>query len=538
MKLKKSFLALILAASMLIGTACGTPSEVPDISDSLPSQSDNISNISEEETSESAQTSEATAEIKETEPEESSDSSETTPINESTDTTYEEEQTTAEMENEVTQAETVSETEAAAAEAVITTPTATTAATTAATTTTITTTDATTTAATTVVTTTEATTTTAATTVVTTTEATTTTAEETTVTEALPSNAAMRNMTTAQIVKEMGLGINLGNTMEACGDWINSSGGVRAYETAWGSPVITEEIIKGYSDCGFGVLRIPVAWSNLMGSNYTINSDYMARVKQIVDWTINSGMYAIVNIHYDSGWWENFPTQKDECMKKYTRIWEQISDAFKDYSDKLMFESLNEEGGWQSVWNRYSGGTAGKAESFGLLNEINQKFVDTVRASGGNNALRHLLIAGYNTDIELTCDSAFVMPKDSANRCAVSVHYYTPVTFCILEEDADWGKAKSTWGSSAEIKELQKYMDMVKRNFVDKGIPVIIGEYGAPTRNKEIESIRLFVSFVAKEAYARDMCPVLWDVTNHFYDRQKCGFIDNVLLEQIMAAKQ
>lgn len=539
MKLKKSLLALILAASMLIGTACGTPSEIPDISDSLPSQSDNISNISEEETSESAQTSEATAEIKETEPEESSDNSETTTIIESTDTTYDE-QTTAEMQNEVTEVQTVLETEAAATttttttaaatEAVTTTPTATTAAAAA-------TTEAAATAATTAVTTTEAAATTA-TTVVTTTEATAAAAEETTVTEALPSNAAMRNMTTVQIVKEMGLGINLGNTMEACGDWIDSSGGVQAYETAWGSPVITEEIINGYAKCGFGVLRIPVAWSNLMGNNYTINSDYMARVKQIVDWTINSGMYAIVNIHYDSGWWEKFPTEKDECMKKYTRIWEQISDAFKDYSDKLMFESLNEEGGWQSVWNKYSGGTAGKAESFGLLNEINQKFVDTVRASGGNNALRHLLIAGYNTDIELTCDSAFVMPKDSANRCAVSVHYYTPALFCILEEDADWGKAQSKWGSSAEIKELQKYMDMVKKNFVDKGIPVIIGEYGAPTRNKEIESIRLFVSSVAKEAYARDMCPVLWDVTNHFYDRQKCGFIDNVLLEQIMAAKQ
>lgn len=520
MKLKKSLLALILAATMLIGTACGTASEVPDISDGLPSQSDNIS---EEETSESAKTSEATAEIKETEPEESSDSSETTTNSESTDTTYEEEQTSAETQNEETQAETVSETEETAA-------TTTTAATTEAVTTT--------TAAATAATATAAAATTAATTVVTTTEATTTTAEETTVTEASPSNASMRDMTTAQIVKEMGLGINLGNTMEACGDWINKNGGVRAYETAWGSPVITEDMIKGYANCGFGVLRIPVAWSNLMDSNYTINSDYMARVKQIVDWTINSGMYAIVNIHYDSGWWEKFPTQKDECMKKYTRIWEQISYAFKDYGDKLMFESLNEEGGWQSMWNRYSGSTAGKAESFGLLNEINQKFVDIVRASGGNNSLRHLLIAGYNTDIELTCDSAFVMPKDSANRCAVSVHYYTPASFCILEEDADWGKAKSTWGSSAEIKELQKYMDMVKKSFVDKGIPVIIGEYGTATKNKDTESIRLFLSSVAKEAYSRDMCPVLWDTTNVFYDRQKCGFIDSVLLERIMAAKK
>lgn len=351
-------------------------------------------------------------------------------------------------------------------------------------------------------------------------------------------NFAMRDLTTAQIVKDMGLGINLGNTMESCGDWINSSGGVRAYETAWGSPVITDDMIKGYAKCGFGVLRIPVAWSNLMSSDYTISPDYMARVKEITDWALDSGMYVIVNIHYDGGWWEKFPVETEECMKKYTRIWEQISETFKDYSDKLVFESLNEEGGWGSMWNRYSGTTNGKSDSFELLNRINQRFVDTVRTSGGNNPLRHLLIAGYNTDVELTCDKAFSMPQDKANRCAVSVHYYTPPTFCILEEDASWGKAKADWGSSSDIAELKKYMDMMKKNFVDKGIPVIIGEYGVALKNKQPETIRLFLSSVAKEAYDRDMCPVLWDVTNVFYDRQKCKFIDDILLERIMSAKQ
>lgn len=348
----------------------------------------------------------------------------------------------------------------------------------------------------------------------------------------------MRDMTTAEIVRDMGLGINLGNTLEACGSWISSSNGVSGYETAWGSPIITEDMIKGYADCGFGVLRIPVAWSNLMGEDYTISPDYMARVKEITDWTINSGMYAIVNIHYDNGWWKNFPDDKDECMKKYTRVWEQITEAFKDYSDKLMFESLNEEGGWDSLWNRYSGSTDGKAESFGLLNEINQKFVDIVRSSGGNNPLRHLLIAGYNTDIDLTCDELFVMPSDTANRCAVSVHYYTPSTFCILEKDASWGKAQSEWGSEEDVELLTHYMDMLKENFADKDIPVIIGEYGVSTGNKTPETIRLFLSSVAKEAYKRELCPVLWDITGVFYDRNQCTFKDSLLLEQLMAAKE
>lgn len=342
----------------------------------------------------------------------------------------------------------------------------------------------------------------------------------------------MRDMSTVDLVKDMGIGINLGNTFEA------QSGGddVFNYETAWGSPEITKEIIKGYADSGFGVLRVPVAWSNMMGDNYTVSTEYIARVKQVTDWAIDEGMYVIVNIHWDGGWWEKFPTDKDECMKKYTRIWEQLSQAFKDYSDYLMFESLNEEGGWNDVWNRYGGSDDGKAESYGLLNEINQKFVDIVRASGGNNKDRHLLIAGYGTDIELTCDELFVMPTDPKNRCAVSVHYYTPSTFAILKEDADWGKARTDWGTEADYEELEKYMNMAKETFIDKGIPVILGEYTcAAMENKTEEVIRNYNSAVTESAYKKGICPVIWDTTGSYYDRDKCTFIDQKMLENIMA---
>ena len=155
-------------------------------------------------------------------------------------------------------------------------------------------------------------------------------------------NNSMRDITTMELVRDMGIGINLGNTMEAAGDWIAEygDGTVRSYETAWGSPEVTEEMIKGMAEEGFGVLRIPVAWSNLMGDNYTISQDYMSRVQQIVDWTIDADMYAIINIHWDNGWVNKFPDNKDENMKRYTRMWEQICDGFEDYGDHLMFESL------------------------------------------------------------------------------------------------------------------------------------------------------------------------------------------------------
>ena len=160
-----------------------------------------------------------------------------------------------------------------------------------------------------------------------------------------------------------------------------------------------------------------------------------------------------------------------------------------------------------------------------------------MRNSGGNNARRHLLIAGYATDVDLTCDEAFRMPEDPAGRCAVSVHYYSPATFCILEEDADWGKARSRWGSPREQRVLESDMDKLKETFVDNGVPVIIGEYGCAVRNKEEESVKLFLSSVAGAARSRGMCPVLWDVTDVFYDRTACQMKDEDLHQRLLAAK-
>ena len=450
-------------------------------------------------------------------------------------TTTEEPEVTTSATTAETPAEPVDTTTATTAattsEPVETTTAATTTATTVETTAATTTTKPVTTAATT--TTAAATTTTATTAAATTTVATTAAPEEPV---EVPANG-MRNITTMQIVEEMGIGINLGNTYEACGDWIAQwgDGTPESYETAWGSPVITEKMIRGYKEAGFDSLRIPVAWSNLMGENYTISSEYMAAVREVVDWALESDLYVIVNLHYDNGWLEHFPTNKKECMRRYVRIWEQVCEEFKDYGDHLIFESQNEELGWSSVWNQWAG-TKGKDESYALVNEINQKFVDVVRASGGNNAERHLLIAGYNTGIETSCDPLYKMPVDPAGRCAVSVHYYTPPNFAILTEDADWGKAHSTWGSSADFIELERNMDMMKENFVDKGIPVIIGEYGCPTENKEMDSVRLFVTSVCEYAVERDMCPVLWSTPGHFYDRDSCKMIDKKLHEMLLEA--
>jgi len=328
------------------------------------------------------------------------------------------------------------------------------------------------------------------------------------------------NMTTAQAVKDMGLGINLGNTFESNGDWINGTT-VNAYETAWGSPTITKAMIDGYANNGFKTVRIPVAWSNLMtgnnaGGTYTISTDLLNRIEEVVDWVLADNMYAIVNIHHDGGWWTKFSTDSAECMKKYIRIWEQITAKFKDKSGYLVFESLNEEGKWQDVWNMYDG-SGNKARAYGLLNAINQKFVDIVRASGGNNANRHLLIAGYDTNIDRTSDPAFKMPADSKSRCAVSVHYYDPFGFTHINGDGEWTAFIGTWGTQADINSLNTEISKMKTNFVDKGIPVIIGEYGFASklntsRGRTQAQVTNYTLKVAEAIYTRDMCPVLWDI--------------------------
>lgn len=352
-------------------------------------------------------------------------------------------------------------------------------------------------------------------------------------------NNEMREISTMELVQDMGIGINLGNTFESSGDWIAQwgDGTPNSYETAWGSPTVTKELIQGYADAGFGVVRVPVAWSNMMANDgsYKINPDYMSRVQQVVDWILDEDMYVILNLHWDGGWLEKLPEDHDNVMAKYSAIWEQVSAEFSMYGDHLMFEAQNEELGWGTLWNQWSGSTDGKAESYGYVNEVNQTFVNIVRNSGGNNLERHLLISGYNTDIKLTCDPLFKMPDDPAGRMALSVHYYTPAGFAILEEDADWGKASSTWGTEAEIAELERNMDSLKNTFTEKGIPVIIGEYGCPKKNKEPESVRKFITSVCEASVSRNgICPVLWDITDLHYDRTSFKMTDEELGKQLL----
>jgi len=326
--------------------------------------------------------------------------------------------------------------------------------------------------------------------------------------------------------RQMGIGWNLGNTLEATGIKGTS---VREYETGWGNPVTTKAMLDGIKAAGFKSVRIPVAWSNLIGPDYTINKDLMARVEEVAHYALDNDLYVIINLHWDGGWTKKFSTDYDGTMAKYKAIWSQIAGRFKDYSDHLIFESQNEEGCFDDLWNRWGGMPNQKEKAFEILNTVNQEFVNLIRASGGNNARRYLLIAGYATDIACTVDPAFKVPQDPAHHSMVSVHYYDPSTFTLLEKDADWGKAAYTWGTPQELTKVKADLLKVKQRFIDRGIPVVLGEFGCSSK-KDPASTFKYLTTVCQTAYSLGIVPMLWD-TGEIYDRRTCKLNDPQLGE-------
>ena len=146
-------------------------------------------------------------------------------------------------------------------------------------------------------------------------------------------------------------------------------------------------------------------------------------------------------------------------------------------------------------------------------------------------------MAGYCTNVKETCDPLYKLPVDPMNRYALSMHYYIPSTFCILTEDVDWGKARSTWGTSDDFTELNENLDLIKNTYINKGIPVILGEYGAPITNKDYNSVKNFLYSVCKGAYDRQILPILWDVADQHYDRETATMRNSGLRDLLKSVK-
>lgn len=339
------------------------------------------------------------------------------------------------------------------------------------------------------------------------------------------------------MIRDMKLGWNLGNTFDAQSDnndpWRPKD--EMEYEIYWCGAMTTPELIATLKEAGFNTIRIPVSWHNHLTDeeNYTISEAWLNRVNEVVDYCIEQDMYAIINIHHDNSEDYMYPDSAhlDQSVKYVTSIWKQLAERFKDYDEKLLFASLNEPrlvGHTNEWW--IDPNSEDCKDAISCINVLNQAFVDTVRASGGNNATRYLICPGYDASPDGALDSGFVLPTDPVDNdrhIIVSVHAYTPYNFALESPGTD------TWSSTngKNLADMVGFMNNIYNEFVAKGIPVIIDEFGAQEKNGNLESRVDFAGCYVAQARARGMTCIWWD--NNFMkgNGERFGIIDRKSLK-------
>jgi aryl-phospho-beta-D-glucosidase BglC (GH1 family) len=360
----------------------------------------------------------------------------------------------------------------------------------------------------------------------------------------IPADMTGMESTAIQLASKMNMGWNLGNSMEP------PSG-----ETAWGNPKTTQALIDAVAAAGFNAVRIPCAWDSYIEDQetYKIKESWLARVQEVVDYCYANDMYVILNIHWDGGWLEEniTPEKEEEVSQKQEALWKQIAIHFRDYDEHLLFAGTNEP-------------NVEDAEQMAVLLNYEQTFIDAVRATGGRNAYRVLIFQGPSTDIDKTHTLMTTLPQDDVkDRLMAEVHYYTPWNFCGLTQDETWGDFYYFWGENYHIDGAEgRYPDWdceedfvltqfqkMKNQFVDIGIPVILGEFGAIRRTisdnanwqqLHYESRAYFNRYVTEQAKNYGMVPFYWDegsLTNHGFgmiDRNQLEVGDQLLHDALM----
>lgn len=363
---------------------------------------------------------------------------------------------------------------------------------------------------------------------------------------------SFEDLNQSQIVEAMGPGWNLGNQLESVTDNVPE-------ETNWGNPVITEKLIQSVKAAGFKSIRIPVSYFAKIDDDkdYTIDSKWLDRVQEVVDYCIKNDLYAVINIHgdgyntIDGGWLLCNGKNQTEIKKKYKKVWKQIAERFKNYDEHLLFESMNEEfDGSYSEPNK---------EYYQNINDYNQIFVDTVRKTGDNNTKRWLIIPGWNTNIDYTAgDYGFKLPTDQyrnksidkeEQRIMISVHYYSPWDFCGGENCVitQWGNEAddpSKTSTTCDETYMKNQLNLMKTTFADKGYPVFIGEYGSIDKtsyDSENEYYRAYFARKLCQLSRKNGCiPMYWDNGYNgvhgfgLFDRTTCEITQPVIIDAIM----
>ena len=336
----------------------------------------------------------------------------------------------------------------------------------------------------------------------------------------IPDNEAMA------FLKSIGVGWNLGNTFDAIkGDW-NRKADEMTVETSWVGVKTTEAMIEAIQNAGFTAIRVPVSWHDHVDENNQISEKWLNRVQEVVDWIYNRGMHVILNIHHDEDQFLPTLEHKEASVQYVEAIWTQLAARFRDYDDRLIMEAMNEPRmvGHANEW-RFDANNADCVSAAGVLNELNQLFVDTVRASGGNNATRYLMVPGYDAAPDSVLNDFFVLPKDTAdNKLIVSVHAYTPYSFALEMPGTD------SFGTQSQKQEIVSFMNGLYDKYIKNGIPVVIGEFGAMVKGDNLQSRVDWTAFYAATAGARNL-PVFWWDNNVFSGNgERFGLLDRKTL--------
>ncbi|MBP0976227.1 MAG: glycoside hydrolase family 5 protein [Oscillospiraceae bacterium] len=316
-----------------------------------------------------------------------------------------------------------------------------------------------------------------------------------------------------EFVQKLKLGWNLGNTFDATDESITPEREL-SLESSWCGQITKLENIEAIKGAGFQTVRIPVSWHNHVDSEFHISKAWMNRVKEVVDWALACDLCVILNTHHDNDEAYYYPdtAHKASSEQFLTAVWKQIAETFRDYDERLVLESMNEPrlvGSSFEWWlDKNNEQCRDAVES---INSLNQLFVDTVRAAGGQYASRWLLCPGYAASADGALNDGFAVPNDPKQRVIVSVHAYTPYTFALDKT----GTAEWSITNDADRRAVTDFMDQLYAKFIQNGTPVLIGEFGALNKDN-LEARVQFTAFYVAAARARGISCCWWD-NNAFY---------------------
>ena len=302
-----------------------------------------------------------------------------------------------------------------------------------------------------------------------------------------------------RFAKKLGVGINLGNAMDAIGlrDYRPDAEELE-YEVSWGNPAIDREQLQAIREAGFQTVRIPVSWGEHMDEEGNVSEVWMNRVQEVVDMALDENLYVVLNTHHEE-WMNLMPGQEADIETRLRRLWQQIAVRFASYDEKLLFEGMNEPRQRDSEyeWNE------GTEELREMVNGLNTAFVETVRESGGKNKSRYLLITTYaGNSLEQTME-ALEVPR---GHILVSIHAYLPYNFCQnMEGTAQWSSDRAE-----DTEELQRAFGLMNRLFIQKGIPVVVTEFGCADKNNP-ESRQEWTQYYMKLAGENEIACIWWD---------------------------